>query len=88
VLVGLGKLVQLGLHVELLVIDVELANARLDVGFDIRDAGDRFQIASNRSGTAASRHGRQIEDDQFGPRRRRAFGWLDRFGNGLARASG
>jgi hypothetical protein len=71
--VGLGKLVELGRQVELVIGQVEPARMGGDVGLDIRDSLHLRQIASNRSGAAASDHARQLEDDQPGASRRRTF---------------
>jgi hypothetical protein len=64
VVVGLGELVELALEVHVFVRQIELANPRIDVGLDVRYAGNIGQIASDRSGTARSRHARQVEDHE------------------------
>jgi hypothetical protein len=65
VVISFGQLVQLGLQVHILIGHIELAGGRFDVGLDVRDAGNLFQIASDRSGTARSRHARELKDDEL-----------------------
>jgi hypothetical protein len=62
--IGFGQFAQLCLDVEIVVGQSEGAGVCFDIGFDLRNAVDRFQIASDRGGTTASRHVGDIEFDQ------------------------
>ena len=56
VLIALSEFVELGLQVEVLVGELELADSFSDIGLDVRDTIDLGQIAAHGSGTATSVH--------------------------------
>jgi hypothetical protein len=62
--IGFGQFAQFFLDVEIVVGQSEGTGVCFDIGFDLRNAVDLFQIASDRGGTTASRHVGDIEFDQ------------------------
>jgi hypothetical protein len=69
----LRQFVQPGVEIELFVGEIELAEIRLDVGFDVRDARQLGKFASDRSGTASSRHSGKLQADEPRVGRRRGL---------------